>query len=75
MHAGWSGKKKKKEAAAASVRVTNQVRRKGWSKLLKTLTIKLSLVTDSMAGPGNCPLINIPCHNIYDEFSCLVEYY
>lgn len=37
--------------------------RNGSSKALKTLIIKLSLVTASMEGPGNCPLINIPCHD------------
>lgn len=42
-------------------RGANQEMRKGSSKLLKTLIIKLSLVTDSICGPGNCPLINIPC--------------
>lgn len=35
--------------------------RKGSSKLLKTLTMTLSFVTDSIGGPGNWPLINIPC--------------
>lgn len=39
---------------------TNQEIRKGSSKLLKTLIIKFSLVTDSICGPGNCPLIKIP---------------
>lgn len=39
---------------------TNQEIRKGSSKLLNTLIIKFSLVTDSICGPGNCPLIKIP---------------
>lgn len=40
---------------------TNQDMRKGSSKLLKTLIMRLSLVTESICGPGNCPFINIPC--------------
>lgn len=38
-----------------------QERRKGSSKLLKTLIMRLSLVTEWISGPGNCPLISIPC--------------
>lgn len=38
-----------------------QERRKGSSKLLKTLMMMLSFVTEYISGPGNCPLIRIPC--------------
>lgn len=41
--------------------ITYQERRKGSSKLLKTLMMMLSLVTEYISGPGNCPLIRIPC--------------
>uniref|UniRef100_A0A0A8YV99 Uncharacterized protein n=1 Tax=Arundo donax TaxID=35708 RepID=A0A0A8YV99_ARUDO len=37
-----------------------QVMRKGSSRWLMTLTMRLSLVTQSMRGPGNCPLIRMP---------------
>lgn len=40
---------------------SNQEMRKGSGKLLKTLTMRLSLVTASICGPGNFPLIKIPC--------------
>lgn len=40
---------------------THQVRRKGWSSLLMTLSMILSLVTTSNLGPGNWPLIRITC--------------
>lgn len=40
---------------------TDQEMRKGSSRLLKTLMMRLSLVTLSIDGPGNCPFINIPC--------------
>lgn len=53
---------------------TNQVMRKGSSKLLKTLIIKLSLVTASIAGPGNCPFISIPCHFICPQNSVFVPH-
>ena len=39
-----------------------QVRRKGSSRLLTTVTRRLSLVTQSMRGPGRRPLIRMPCH-------------
>lgn len=35
--------------------------RKGSRRLLKTLMMRLSLVTASICGPGNWPLISIPC--------------
>jgi hypothetical protein len=38
-----------------------QERRNGSLRLLKTLTTRLSLVTASICGPGNWPLIRIPC--------------
>ena len=37
-----------------------QEMRKGSSKLLKTLMMRLSLVTQWMSGPGNWPLMSIP---------------
>ncbi|RRT33002.1 hypothetical protein B296_00052656 [Ensete ventricosum] len=40
---------------------TDQEMRNGSVKLLKTFTIRLSLVTASICGPGNCPSISIPC--------------
>lgn len=48
--------------------MTNQEMRKGSSKLLKTLMMRLSLVTESICGPGNCPFINIPCISIQNSF-------
>lgn len=44
--------------------VCDQEMRNGSGKLLKTLMITLSLVTASICGPGNCPLIRIPCATI-----------
>jgi hypothetical protein len=41
--------------------VDYQERRKGIDRLLKTLTMMLSLVTTSICGPRNWPLISIPC--------------
>lgn len=35
--------------------------RKGSGKLLKTLMMRLSFVTEYISGPGNCPFIKIPC--------------
>lgn len=43
--------------------VPYQERRKGSFKLLKTLMMRLSLVTEWISGPGNCPLIRIPCNH------------
>lgn len=41
--------------------------RKGSSKLLKTLMMRLSLVTQWMSGPGNWPLTRIPCRGRTDH--------
>ena len=49
----------KTEKGKNEKRKANQEIRKGSSKLLKALIIKFSLVTTSICGPGNCPLIKI----------------
>lgn len=36
-------------------------RRKGSVRLLMTLMMRLSLVTEKISGPGNCPLMSMPC--------------
>lgn len=41
--------------------------RKGSSSLLMTLTTTLSLVSHSMVGPGNLPLISMPCNCVYKK--------
>lgn len=53
---------------------TYQEMRKGSSKLLKTLIIKLSLVTHSIGGPGNCPFINIPCQYLNKNIKLSSQY-
>ena len=61
------GTVKENRVAAATERgkkllvVDYHERRKGTGRLLKTLTMMLSLVTASICGPGNWPLISIPC--------------
>lgn len=48
---------------------TDHEMRKGSGKLLWTLMMRLSLVTEKIFGPGNWPLISIPCSKF--EPSCL----
>lgn len=45
----------------SGMHVNYQERRNGAGRLLKTLMMMLSLVTASICGPGNWPLIRIPC--------------
>ena len=52
---------KGEEGSEARESSSDQEMRNGSGKLLNTLTMTLSLVTASICGPGNCPLIRIPC--------------
>lgn len=52
----------KAERAAEWTGGTYQERRNGSLSLLKTLMMRLSLVTASICGPGNWLLIRIPCN-------------
>lgn len=51
---------KKKKKVFYEIVITYHERRNGSGKLLKTLIIMLSFVTEYISGPGNCPFIKIP---------------
>lgn len=49
------------EHVNTNINTPYQCRRKGSSRLLKTLTTKLLLVVELILGPGNWPLMRMPC--------------